>query len=121
MKNVIDFISIKKSKQSEQLEKVFRKGNSLKSPIEINKLVEEKSLVLQDHKLFLAFLGYLRERKIEPSTIFKDVLKYPKHQFEQKYEMKWSSVVQFCFTFLTILKENDPKQYELFITNISDK
>lgn len=121
MKNVIDFISIKKCKQNEQLEKVFRKGNSLKNPLEINKLVEEKSLVLQDHKLFLAFLAYLEEKKIEPATIFKDVLKCPKHQFEQQYEMKWTSVVQFCFTFLTILKKNEPKQYELFITDITDK
>ena len=116
MNNVVDFISIKNKKQSDQLHKVFSKANSLKNPQEINKLVEEKTLAVEDHQLFLAFLAYLEEKQIEPAAIFKAVLNLPKHQFEAEYEMNWQSVVQFCFTFLAIIKESDPKQYEQFIS-----
>lgn len=117
LNNVIDFISIKENKQSEKLSKIFSKGSSLKNPQELNKLVEEKSLAVRDHKLFLAFLAYLEEKDIEPAEIFRAVLQLPKHQFEQRFHMNWSSVVQLCFTFLTILKENNPEQYKLFIAS----
>ncbi len=119
MSNVIDFISIKNKKQSEQLQKVFSKANSLRNPQELNKLVEEKTIGVKDHTLFLAFLNYLEEMNIEPADIFLAVLKFPKHQFEERYQMKWQSIVQLCFTFLAIIKENDPVQYEHFISQQS--
>lgn len=115
MTKIIDFISIKQQKQNEQLEKLFFKAKTSKHPNEIDKLIEEKILAVQDHKLFLAFIAYLEERKLEPANVFHDVLQLPKHQFEQQYEMNWHSIVQLCFTFLAILKENDPKQYEEFL------
>ncbi len=115
MNNVIDFVSIKKQKQNEKLDRVFRKANSLKSVQEIDELVEEKSLAVQDHKLFLAFLKYLEMKEMEPRAVFKEVLQLPKFQFEERYQMNWLSVVQLCFTFLAILKESDPEQYLEFI------
>lgn len=117
MNNIIDFIAIKQRKQNEKLDKMFRKANSLQNSEEINKLVETKSIALQDHKLFLAFLKFLEEKKIEPKVIFKEVLQLPKHKFEEKYEMNWQAVVQLCFTFLAILKENDLNQYNEFISS----
>lgn len=116
MNRVIDFISIKKKRQEEEMAKVLRKANSFKNREQIDKLVEEKTLAVQDHKLFLAFLAYLQENQLEPLQIFKDVLTLPKHQFEAQYEMNWFSVVQLCFTFLAILKENDKNQYEQFLS-----
>ncbi|KGR76220.1 hypothetical protein [Ureibacillus manganicus] len=115
MNKIIDFIQIKQQKQNEQLAKVFQKANTLKNPQDIDKLVDTKSLAVQEHKLFLAFLTYLEEQDIEPKTIFQAVLRLPKHQFEAEYQMNWYSVVQLCFTFLAILKENDPQSYEQFI------
>ncbi|SOB93716.1 hypothetical protein SAMN05880501_101693 [Ureibacillus xyleni] len=115
MSKIINFLEIKQQKTNEQLNKVFRKANTLKDPHQINKLVEEKSLAIQDHKLFLAFLKYLEEKQIEPKTIFHHVLTLPKHKFEEQYQMNWEAVVQLSFTFLAILKENDTKQYEQFI------
>ncbi|MEL3960631.1 hypothetical protein [Lysinibacillus endophyticus] len=115
MNKIINFLEIKQQKTNEQLNKIFSKANTLKDPYQIDKLVEEKSLAIQDHKLFLAFLKYLEEKQIEPKTIFNQVLTLPKHQFEEHYQMNWQSVVQLCFTFLAILKENDYKQYEQFI------
>lgn len=117
MNKIIDFISIKKQKQNEKIDKVFRKANSLKDVQEIDKLVDEKTLAVQDHKLFLAFLKYLEMKDLEPQHVFKEVLQLPKHQFEARYQMNWQSVVQLCFTFLAILKENDPKQYLEFIVS----
>lgn len=117
LNNVIDFIAIKENKHNEKLTKVFSKGNSLKNPQEINRLVEGKTLAVHDHKLFLAFLTYLEEKEVEPVDIFKAVLQLPKHQFEQQFHMNWSSIMQLCFTFLTILKENDPGRYESFISS----
>ncbi|NLY79009.1 MAG: hypothetical protein GX072_03630 [Lysinibacillus sp.] len=116
MNNVIDFITTKKKKQEEQLTKLFSKANTFKNREEIDKLVDEKKLAVNDHKLFLAFLAYLEDKNIESSEIFKAVLTLPKHEFELKYEMNWFSVVQLCFTFLTILKENDVRQYEQFLS-----
>ena len=118
MDKVIDFISIKQQKHDEKLDKLFRKANSLKEVHQIDKLVEEKALVVQDHKLFLAFLKYLELKDLAPQAIFKEVLQLPKYQFEARYQMNWQSVVQLCFTFLAILKENDPEQYlEFIVTN----
>ena len=106
LNKVIDFISIKQKKQNEKLDK------------EIDRLVEEKALAVQDHKLFLAFLKYLEVQELEPQAIFKEVLQLPKFQFEERYQMNWQSVVQLCFTFLAILKKNDPEQYlEFIVTN----
>lgn len=116
MNNIIDFLQLKQKKQTAKLEKVFLKANSLQQPELINQLVEDKELAVQDHKMFLAFLTYLEEKQIEPATIFNAVLTLPKHQFEAQYGMNWHSVVQLCFTFLTILKESDPIQYEQFIS-----
>lgn len=115
LNKIIDFISIKQQKQNEKIEKLFRKAKSTQHPNEIDKLIEEKTLAVQDHTLFLAFISYLEERKLEPAIVFQDVLQLPKHKFEQRYEMNWHSIVQLCFTFLAILKENDPKQYEEFL------
>ena len=117
LKNVIDFLSIKTKKQNDQLQRLFHRANSLKNPQEINKLVDEKTLALKDHKMFLAFLAYLEEKQLEPAKIFKEVLTLPQFQFEAQYAMNWQSVVQLCFTFLAILKESDPAQYEAFIIN----
>lgn len=116
MTKIINFLAIKQHKQNEQVSKIFQKANSLQNSEQINKLVDEKSLIVQDHKLFLAFLAYLEEQKIEPKSIFQAVLKLPKHQFEEQFQMNWHSVVQLCFTFLVILKENDPDQYKQFIS-----
>lgn len=115
LNKIIDFISIKQQKQNEKIEKLFLKAKTAKHPNEIEKLIEEKTLAIQDHTLFLAFIAYLEERKLDPATIFQDVLQLPKYQFEQRYEMNWQSIVQLCFTFLAILKESDPKQYEEFL------
>lgn len=115
LNKIIDFISLKQRKQNEKLDKVFRKANSLRNVQEIDKLVEEKVLAVQDHKLFLAFLKYLELKELEPQAVFKEVLHLPKFQFEERYQMNWQSVVQLCFTFLAILKENDPEHYLEFI------
>ncbi|RHW39511.1 hypothetical protein D1B33_01310 [Lysinibacillus yapensis] len=117
MNKIIDFISVKEQKQNEKLDKVFRKANTLKDVQEIDKLVDEKSLAVKDHKLFLAFLKYLELKELEPHMIFKEVLQLPKHEFEARHQMDWQSVVQLCFTFLAILKEHDPKQYLEFIVS----
>jgi len=117
LNNVIDFISIKQQKQDEKLDKMFRKANSLSSIEEIDKLVEGKALAVKDHKLFLAFLKYLEMKELEPRNVFKEVLQLPKFQFEERYQMNWHSVVQLCFTFLAILKENDPEQYLAFVVS----
>ena len=85
---------------------------------EIVKLLEEKLRAVHDHKLFLAFLKYLELKELDPQSVFKEVLQLPKFQFEERYQMNWQSVVQLCFTFLAILKENDPEQYlEFIVTN----
>lgn len=117
LNKIIDFISIKQQKQNEKLDKMFRKANSLRDVQEIDKLVEEKSLAVQDHKLFLAFLKYLELKELDAQTIFKEVLRLPKYKFEERYQMNWHSVVQLCFTFLAILKESDPEQYLEFIVS----
>ncbi|PYF06086.1 hypothetical protein [Ureibacillus chungkukjangi] len=118
LNQIIDFIAIKQQKQDEKLDRMFRKANSLQDVQEIDKLVEEKALAVQDHKLFLAFLKYLEVKELEPQAVFKEVLLLPKFQFEERYQMNWHSVVQLCFTFLAILKKNDPQQYlEFIVTN----
>lgn len=115
MDKVIDFISIKQQKQNEQLEKLFRKGNSLQDVGNLNNLINEKQLIVQDHQLFLAFLKYLEDQRLDAKEVFHQVLKLPKHKFEHIYQMNWFSVVQLCFTFLTILKDNDNERYEEFL------
>lgn len=115
MNKVIDFISIKKKRHNEQVEKLFFQAKTVKQLNKLDQLIEEKTLVVKDHSLFLAFIAYLEERNLDPATVFEDVLQLPKHEFERRYEMNWQSIVQLCFTFLSILKENDPEQYEQFI------
>jgi len=118
LSDVIDFFSIKKKKQEEQIVKLFRKANSFQNREQIDKLIDEKKLTVDDHKNFLAFLAYLQEKKIEPTKLFTSVLEMPKHQFEQKYQLNWFSVVQYCLIFLTILKEKNQEQYEQFFSEL---
>lgn len=115
LNNVIDFFSFKKKKQEEQIAKLFQKANSFQNREQIDKLIDEKNLTVEDHKNFLAFLAYSKEKKIEPTELFTAVLKMSKHQFELRYEMNWHAAVQNCLTFLTILKERDQEQYEQFL------
>lgn len=112
---VIDFISIKQQKENDELEKMFRKANSRKDINELDRLVDRKFLMVNDHHLFLAFLKHLENENLEAKEIFQQVLQLPKHQFEAMYGMNWFSVVQLCFTFLAILKENDHELYVEFL------
>jgi len=114
--NIIDFISLKKKKQEEQMLKLFRKANSFQNREQIDKLVDDKKLTVEDHKNFLAFLGFLNEKGIEPTGLFKSVLKMSKHRFEQQYAVNWHAVVEYCMIFLAILKEKDQRQYDLFLS-----
>lgn len=116
MDNVIDFLFVKKKKQEEQLIKLFRKANSFQNRAQIDKLVDEKTLTVEDYQHFLAFLAYLQNNKIEPASVFHSVLKMPKHRFEQTYQMNWHSVVRYCLIFLAILKKQNEKQYEQFLS-----
>ena len=115
MNKVIDFLAIRQQKENDALEKMFRKGNSLKNADELDSLVDRKLLMVKDYHLFLAFLKHLEDRNLEAKQIFQQVLQLPKHEFEGMYQMNWFSVVQLCFTFLAILKENDYDQYEKFL------
>lgn len=115
MDNIIDFNSMKKEKHKKLFAEYLKKANSLKNAKEIDKLVEEKNLSIDDHQFFLGFLSYLEKEKIDPVSLFHSLIKLPKYKFEQQYPMNWYSVVEFCFTFLTILKKNEPKQYKKFI------
>lgn len=110
---IIDFLQYRSEKEEEMIVKCFQKANSLDTTLDL--LLERKELMLEDHKLFLAFLAYLKERNIEPATLFRDVISMPKHLFEAKYTMVWSQVVKLAVTFLTILRTNDKKSYQQFL------
>ncbi|MEK4228842.1 hypothetical protein [Solibacillus sp. FSL H8-0538] len=116
MTNIIDFISKKKHQQEEKLHRIFQKRNSIQDPQQLDKLVQSKLLAVEDHRLFLAFIAYTEEHELDSKMIFREVLQLPKHQFESKYQMKWSAIVQLAFTFLVILKGNDEQAYREFLT-----
>ena len=112
MTNILQFLQYKNEKDEQLIQKLFQKGNSFDD--QLDQLIENKHLQVDDHKLFLAFLGYLEEQQIEPQQLFKDVLKLPKYQFEMQYHMNWGQVVKLSVTFLTILRTNDPESYKQF-------
>lgn len=113
MATIIDFLQIKQDQEDQEIKKSFQKAHSFDEKLDM--LLQNQQLKVMDHKLFLAFLAYLEEQKIVPEHVFRDVLELPKHQFEMKYEMKWSQVVKLACTFLVILKENDPVAYDAFV------
>lgn len=113
MSNLINFLQHKNVQLEKQLEKLLQRGNSPQEKLEV--LLQQKHIQLEDHTLFLAFLAYLKEQQLHAQTVFKDVIKLPKHQFEAKYNMKWSQVVKLCVTFLTILRTNDAQSYKQFM------
>lgn len=115
MGKIIDFSAIKKEKQSEQIRKIFQKPNSFTEVGKINQLVQGKNLSLNDHKFFLAFLGYLEKQNIDPVYLVHSLIKLSKYQFELQFSMNWNTVVEFCYIFLAILKKNEPEQYKKFI------
>lgn len=109
---LIDFLQYRSQKEESLIEKCFLKANSLDTKLDL--LLQNKELQLKDHKLFLAFLAYLEQQKLEPRLVFQDVISMPKHLFEAKYEMVWSQVVKLAVTFLTILRANDYESYVQF-------
>ena len=112
MTNILQFLQYKNEKDERLIQKLFQKANSFDD--KLDQLIGNKDLQVDDHKLFLAFLGYLEEQKIDPQQLFKDVLKLPKYQFEMQYDMNWGQVVKLSVTFLTILRTNDPESYKQF-------
>lgn len=121
MDNVIDFIAKKKERDEEkrtlELQRFVERNCSFNHPEQIDQLVMEKSLVVNDHKLFLGFLAHLTKKNIEPLKIFQDVFSMSKSEFEYTYNMKWWSVVQLAITFLSILKQNDLEEYFAFLNS----
>ena len=117
--NVIDFIAKKKERQEQQrqqeLEKYVARHCKLDQSHNIDALVESKEIGVKDHTLFLGFLSILKEEQIEPLEIFQDVFSLEPAHFEMTYNMKWWSVVQLAFTFLSILKTNEPHTYADFL------
>lgn len=110
--DIIDFISIKKEKNSNEVKSITQKAHSLKNPIEIDRLINGRELSVEEHKLFLAFLTYLDEKQLVPLKVFEDFFTLSKYNFEQHYVMNWSSIEYLSITFLTILRESNPKAYE---------
>lgn len=113
MTNLLNFLQYKNKKLELRLEKLFERANSPSDRMDA--LLETKELVVEDHKLFLAFLAYLNEQQLDAKKIFRDALKLPKHEFEAQYAMQWSQVIKFSVTFLTILRNNDLNSYKQFI------
>lgn len=117
--NVIDFIAKKKEREERQraqdLEHYVACHCKLHQPENIDALVEGKVLKVKDHTLFLGFLSILKDEEIEALEIFQDVFTFEPARFEMDYNMKWWSVVQLAFTFLSILKENEPHTYANFL------
>ncbi|WP_042472086.1 hypothetical protein [Bacillus ndiopicus] len=116
MTNVIDFITRREQKEFSKLKRSVE-GSYYKAE-ELQRLVNEQQLQVKDHTLFLGFLLYLQERDIDALTIFKDSFSMPRYKFEHQYNMKWWSVAQLGFTFLAILKDNEPEEYERFFDNV---
>lgn len=117
--NVIDFIAKQKErealKRARELEHYVAVHCTLDQPKNIDALVGGKELEVKDHTLFLGFLSILKDEQIEPHTIFQDVFTLELVHFESAYNMKWWSVVQLAFTFLSILKVNEPHTYQEFL------
>ncbi|MCS1380929.1 2-oxoglutarate ferredoxin oxidoreductase subunit beta [Lysinibacillus sphaericus] len=117
--NIIDFIAKKKEREERQrakdLERYVATHCKFHQPENIDALVDGKMIEVKDHTLFLGFLSILKDEQIEPLHIFQDVFTLEPVRFEMAYNMKWWSVVQLAFTFLTILKENEPHTYADFL------
>lgn len=117
--NVIDFIAKKKEREERQraqdLERYVATQCNFQHPENIDTLVDEKTIEVKDHSLFLGFLSILKDEQIDPLNIFQDVFAFEPTHFETTYNMRWWSVVQLAFTFLTILKENEPHTYANFL------
>ncbi|WP_369594871.1 2-oxoglutarate ferredoxin oxidoreductase subunit beta [Lysinibacillus pakistanensis] len=117
--NVIDFIAKKKEREERQrvqeLEHYVATQCNFEHPRNIDALVDEKIIEVKDHSLFLGFLSILKDEQIDPLDIFQDVFTFEPAHFEVSYNMRWWSVVQLAFTFLTILKENEPHTYADFL------
>lgn len=117
--NVIDFIAKKKEREERQrtqdLERYVATQCNFQQPENIDALVDGKMIEVKDHTLFLGFLSILNDQNIDPLDIFQDVFTLAPAHFETSYNMKWWSVVQLAFTFLTILKENEPHTYADFL------
>ena len=112
MTDIINFLQYKNEKDEQLIERCFQKSYSLDE--RLDRLLQQKALQLADHQLFLAFLSYVEQQQLHAQTIFHDVIQLPKHQFEACYNMNWSQVVKLSVTFLTILKQNDVRNYEQF-------
>jgi hypothetical protein len=117
--NVIDFVAKKREREERQraqdLERYVATQCNFQQPEKIDALVDEKIIEVKDHTLFLGFLSILKDEKIDPLDIFQDVFTLEPARFEMSYNMRWWSVVQLAFTFLTILKENEPHTYANFL------
>ncbi|WPK11877.1 2-oxoglutarate ferredoxin oxidoreductase subunit beta [Lysinibacillus louembei] len=116
MTNIIDFIARHEQKELTKLQRTVE--CSYDQVDELKRFVEAQQLQIKDHTLFLAFLLYLQEHHIDALTIFKDVFSIPRYKFEHLYNMKWWSVAQLGFTFLAILKDNEPAEYERFFNKM---
>ncbi|MER1999984.1 MAG: hypothetical protein ABS882_09415 [Lysinibacillus sp.] len=112
MTEIINFLQHKNAKDEAQIEKAFQKAHSLDAKLEA--LLQNKELQVKDHQLFLAFLTYADIKKIDVPKLFRDVIQLPKYKFEQHYKMNWSQVVKLSATFLSIVKQSSPKEYEEF-------
>ena len=113
MTNILHFLQYKNEKEEARIQKLFQKAHSLDERLDA--LIESKHLQVEDHKLFLAFLAYLKEERIEPQQLFRDVIHLPKFEFEERYHMNWGQVVRLAVTFLTILRKNDMQGYRQFL------
>ncbi|WP_431029563.1 hypothetical protein [Lysinibacillus sp. LZ02] len=112
MTNIINFLQHKNEKDEQIIRRYFQKAYSLDE--RLDQLIQDKDLQVEDHKLFLAFLAYLEQQRIDPQQLFKDVIDLPKFKFEAKYNMNWGQVVKLSVTFLTILRTNDLEGYKQF-------
>lgn len=110
--DIIDFLQHKNVRDEAQFIKLFTKAHSLDERLDA--LLSSRSVEVDDHKQFLAFLAYLQTEQMDAKTLFYDVIHLPKFQFEAKYAMNWAQVVKLSVTFLAILRENDRESYEQF-------
>ena len=112
MTDIINFLQHKDKRDEQLIQQCFQKAHSLDE--KLDSLLQHKSLQLEDHKLFLAFLTYIKQQNVDSQQLFLDVIQMPKHVFEARYNMNWSQVVKLSVTFLTILKQNDQGNYGQF-------
>lgn len=125
MGDIIDFLAIKEAKEvaqrEQQLQQHVAQDCHFEAPENIDKLVANKALQVDDHKLFLAFLSEMQQQEIEPMLLFMDVFILSPQRFEHEYNLKWWQSVQLTCTFLAILKANEPKNYERFLQGHYDE